>query len=234
MFKNSFSLHFIPICSQHSELSCTQTNKWINKQLQLHYPLTLLGIISFNKQSDCHIMTVNMNQPRSSWILMTKYRLESRTCSIAAHGYPSSGHCANSSPATHHAQQLTHQTVHSMWTQQSNNSHHCPSFRHNSSCRLTTMYHPHKFILIFRNVNKWYSSTVLSETVTIDTFWQYQDLECDLRVEITGLKTTSHTFHRLQTQFACKQKDIKRSTASARIALHTQHICLLNDVAQEQ
>ena len=132
-----FPEHFIPICSQHSELSCTQTNKWINKQLQLHYPLTLLGIISFNKQSDCHIMTVNMNQPRSSWILMTKYRLESRTCSIAAHGYPSSGHCANSSPATHHAQQLTHQTLHSMWTQQSNNTHHSPSFSHNSSCRLT-------------------------------------------------------------------------------------------------
>ena len=36
--------------------------------------------------------------PSSSWILMTKYRLEWSSCSIAVDGYPSSGHWANSSP----------------------------------------------------------------------------------------------------------------------------------------
>ena len=36
--------------------------------------------------------------PSSSWILMTKYRLEWSSCSIAIDGYPSSGHWANSSP----------------------------------------------------------------------------------------------------------------------------------------
>lgn len=40
----------------------------------------------------------NFNLPPSSWILITKYLLESITCSTATPGYASTGHEANSSP----------------------------------------------------------------------------------------------------------------------------------------